>query len=77
MEKLTIKQHKHMTDEYDKVKYTCKNCGRRVIITSRQDRNLCDWCGRYVYRNKKEEFISRLGEKLYGRNLNRKRNNTK
>ena len=39
MEKLTIKQHKRMTDELDKVKFTCKYCGRRVVITSKQSKN--------------------------------------
>lgn len=72
MEKLTIKQHKRMTDELDKVKYTCKYCGRRVVITSKQSKNLCDWCGRYVYRNEKEEFINRVGTKLYGRDIERR-----
>ena len=70
MERLTIKQHKHMTEEYDKVKFEC-SCGPRVIIPKWEDKQLCHWCGKYVYRNKKEEFISRVGAKLYGRDIKR------
>lgn len=49
MEKmLTTKEYKRMTDEYDKVKYKCK-CGRRVVIPKWVDKQLCDWCGNYVF----------------------------
>ena len=64
MEKiLTIKEYERMTEEYDKVKYTCK-CGRRVVIPKWVKKQLCDWCGNYVFKNKKDEFLYRVGEKL-------------
>lgn len=64
MEKLlTEKEYERMTEEYDKVKYRCK-CGHRVIITSKQDKNLCDWCGHWVFKNKKDEFMFRVKEKI-------------
>lgn len=52
-----------MTDEYDKVKYKCKY-GRRIVIPKWVDKQLCDWCGNYVFKSKKDEFQYRLGEKL-------------
>ena len=46
--------------------FTCK-CGHRVFIRPKNVSSICNWCGRSVYRNKKEEFIDRLEKKLYGR----------
>ena len=56
MEKLlTDKEFKRMTEEYDKVKYLCK-CGHRVIIPSYVDKQLCNWCGNYVFKDKKQSL---------------------
>ena len=60
---LTVKEYSNMTKEYDKVKYTCE-CGHRVVIPKWVDKNLCRWCGRYVFKNKKDEFEYRMKEKL-------------
>jgi len=60
---LTNAEYRRMTEEYDKVKYTCK-CGHRVIITNKQDKTICDWCGHYVFKSKKDEFEFRLKEKM-------------
>lgn len=53
---------KRLTNEYDKVKVRC-SCGRRVIIPVWVDKQLCDWCGHYVYRDKKLEFKEKLKQK--------------
>lgn len=58
---LTLKEFKRMTDEYDKVKYICK-CGHRVVIPKWVDKQLCDWCGRYVFKDKRSEFKYRIRE---------------
>ena len=64
MEKvLTEKEFERMTEEYDKVKYTCK-CGRRVVIPEWRDKEVCSWCGMYVFKDKKAEFEYRLKERL-------------
>lgn len=60
---LTIKEFKKMTDEYEKVKYVCK-CGHRVVIPKWVDKQLCDWCGRYVFKDKKREFNYRISEQI-------------
>ena len=60
---LTIKEFKRMTDEYEKVKYICK-CGHRVVIPKWVDKQLCDWCGRYVFKDKKTEFKYRIMEAI-------------
>ena len=63
MEKvLTIKEYERMADEYDKVKYRCKKCGRRVIIPYNIEKQLCTWCGSYVFKNDQEEFKYRIKE---------------
>lgn len=64
MERLfTDKEFERMTDEYDKVKYLCK-CGHRVIIPKWVNKQLCNWCGHYVFKSKEEEFKFRMKEKL-------------
>lgn len=60
---LTIKEYKRMTDNYEKAKYICK-CGHRVIIPKWETKQLCDWCGMYVFKNKKDEFEFRMKERL-------------
>ena len=49
--------------EYDKVKYRCK-CGHRMVIPPKLDKVVCDWCGKYVFKDKKKEFEYRLREKM-------------
>lgn len=64
MEKLlTKKEFKRMTEEYSKVKYTCK-CGHRVIIPKWIDKQICGWCGQYVFKSKKDEFEFRMQEQM-------------
>lgn len=42
----------------DNFKYYCK-CGHSVVIV-RKDKKLCTHCGRYVFKNKQDEFRYRL-----------------
>lgn len=53
---LSIQEFQRMTNEYDKVKFRCRHCGRRVVIPAWVDKQLCSWCNHYVYRNPQEEF---------------------
>jgi hypothetical protein len=55
--------YRNLTNEYDKVKFVC-SCGHRVIMPKWVDKRICDWCGRWVFRNKKDEFKYRLQEKM-------------
>lgn len=47
--------------EIDKYKYYCK-CGNSAIIYpfEKRQKKLCDWCGNYIYANKREEFKDNL-----------------
>ena len=49
--------------EYEKVKIECKYCGRKAVIPVWVDKQLCSWCGHYVYRNKNLEFKEKLKSK--------------
>lgn len=61
--KKDTQEYERRADELDKVKYRCK-CGRRVVIPKWLDKQLCDWCGDYVFKSKKDEFRYRIQEKL-------------
>lgn len=64
MEKLlTIKEFERMTKEYDKVKYACK-CGHRNIIPYNKEKTICSFCGSYVFKNKKDEDLYRIKERM-------------
>lgn len=44
-------------------KYTCQ-CGHRVYIAHNKEKALRNWCGKYVFKNKKDEFEYRINERL-------------
>lgn len=49
----------------DRTKYTVKcKCSHSVVIPNSKDRLLCDYCGYYVYKNKRIEFKYKLREKM-------------
>ena len=52
-----------VSNEYERIKYSCK-CGHKVVIPFFAKRNLCSWCGHWVYRDKKDEFKDRLTSQL-------------
>ena len=52
---------KKYLDALSKYKVKCK-CGHVEIILNRPI--VCNFCGRMVYRDKKQEFISKLERKL-------------
>ena len=52
---LNDKEYKRLTDEYDKVKHTCK-CGHRVIIPYQKDKTLCNWCKIMYLKIKKQSL---------------------
>lgn len=59
----TDKEFKRMADEYSKVKYKCK-CGHIVVIPKWLDKQLCRWCGQFVFKDKKDEFEYRIKESM-------------
>lgn len=59
---LSDQELNRMEAELSKVKYTCK-CGRRVVIPYNKEKEVCSWCGNYVFKSKQEEFKYRFKEK--------------
>ena len=53
------KWYQKKMNELDKSKYYCK-CGHSLIIPAWIDRQICDYCGNYVYKNKETEFRYKL-----------------
>lgn len=58
---LSDEEFERLSREYEKVRYKCK-CGHSVIIPTWVDKQLCNWCGNYVYKDKKDEFKNKLKE---------------
>jgi hypothetical protein len=47
-------------DFYTKNSTKCK-CGHTNFLGSR-DKIICSWCNRYIFKNKRIEFMYRVGE---------------
>lgn len=56
----TVKEYERLTNEYNKIKFKCKHCGRKIVIPAWVDKQICSWCGNYVYRNKQMEFTENI-----------------
>lgn len=41
-------------------------CGRKEYIPRHKKRTICTWCGKWIYRDKKEEFKDRMRSALNG-----------
>lgn len=55
-------------NEIAKNSYPC-SCGHKVLMNYKQNKKLCSWCGRYVYKNKRDEFREKLEEKIKSERL--------
>ena len=53
------KIHQERTDNT----YKCK-CGHSVTIRPGLKKVLCNWCNRYVFKNKEDEFKYRVKEQM-------------
>lgn len=48
-----------LMDEYSNLSIKCK-CGHTNFVPKFLDKKICPFCGNYVYRNKKMEFVEKL-----------------
>lgn len=60
---LSKKEWKRMSENLQSITHTC-NCGHRVTIYHPKEKEICTYCGSYVFKNKKVEFKYRMKEKL-------------
>ena len=58
------KEFKRKSEVYSQNKYQCKHCGHKQLIPNFMEKNLCDWCGFWVFKNEKDEFLFRMKEKI-------------
>ena len=59
--KFNKKQMDIMFQTYTDNTFKCK-CGHSVVVSNKIKKVVCNHCGRYVFRDKKDEFIYRLKE---------------
>lgn len=58
---LTYKEIIKKTHEIVQDRILCQ-CGHSILIPPQIDKKVCTWCGRYVFKNKKDEFKYRMKE---------------
>lgn len=56
-----IKKDMQRSIEFYKSCVKCEKCGHSIQM-GRQDKVLCEWCGKYVFKDKKIEFMYRMGK---------------
>jgi len=49
-----------LMNAFNKLRYQCKKCGHKSTIPTNSDKGVCYWCGRYIFRNEKDEFKYRF-----------------
>ena len=57
------KQSQRAIQYYDSC-IRCERCGHSVHIPEYGNKAFCEWCGRYIFANAKDEFEYRLKEKI-------------
>lgn len=54
---------KKRSSTYTDLSTHCKFCGHTIVIVN-VDRIVCNWCGHWVYKDNKTEFIYKMKEGL-------------
>lgn len=52
-----------LSDSQTKASIKC-NCGHTILMPTKKDKIVCDWCGEYVFKDKETEFRYRMLSKL-------------
>lgn len=61
---MSKKEEDKLFEEYKKITYYCGHCGHSVIIYNDKDKEICNFCGYYVFKTPKDEFKFRMGNCL-------------
>lgn len=59
----SVENDKPRFEAYAKMSYKC-SCGHTITIPATMKKRLCSYCGKWVFKNKKDEFMYRAKEKL-------------
>lgn len=57
---LSFSDIEKLDEEKTENRIYCKNCGHALNISHQRDKRICNHCGKYVFREDKEEFKYRL-----------------
>lgn len=60
MSNLSFKEIEKLCDKKTAERLICKNCGHTMNLSNERDKRVCTHCGKYVFKNDKEEFKFRL-----------------
>lgn len=64
MKKRKLSKEQRLANYLTQCRYYCSNCGHSVIIPAFVEKNCCDHCGTYIFKNKKDEFMYKLNIQL-------------
>lgn len=54
------KWYNAVENERQKHKYPCPKCGRKMIISFKMDKTICDYCGTLIYKDEKARFKDKM-----------------
>ena len=72
---MSYKGDTRMMDMYTNNRTKCK-CGHSVFIPHYDEKIMCTWCNKWVYRDKQAEFKDKMRSELNRRKLNDKTSKT-
>lgn len=58
------KWYNAVQNETQKLKHSCPRCGRKMIITSKMEKTICDYCGTVIYKDEKAKFKDIMKKKI-------------
>lgn len=59
----TNKELSKILNDITKARIKCPSCGHSILIPPKEDKCLCNWCGKYVFKDKQAEFKYKVKEK--------------
>ena len=65
---LNFKEETKLLDEMMKARTICPRCGHSILLLKRE-RDICNICNHWVYKNEKVEFKYKIRERMLRRDL--------
>lgn len=64
-EKLSLERQLKVDKIFSDHSTKCEHCGHTAVVPVYLDHIICNWCGNFIFRSAKDEFVYRFREKEY------------